>query len=270
MVKKLVFVIMILCAFNLSYAQFDQNSLIEEVLELSGAKKQIEQIKDIVNAQSAQHQNELEPEMFEKFSRVMNGSYRGDVLYKNVVNYFKDNFDQGRLLVILDWLNSPLSQKMTRLEVAASTVEAMRGMNDFAVWMQQNPPAQERLALVQKLDETVGGTKLVIEMNLVSFRGIAKAIDPTLPPEKRLQKGQLDQLCGQMRTQLQLPLKNSTLVSYLYTYRSVSDYELKTYINFWESEAGMWFNRVYSEAVLGAMANAAEEAGGRMIGLLPQ
>lgn len=272
MIKKvlLLSIILIVNVCSFSYAQYDQNTLIAEVLELSGAKKQVEQIPDIVNAQLTQRQMEVKPEVYEKVSRIMAESYKANTLYQDVVNYFKNNFDQNRLLVILEWLQSPLSQKMSRLEIQASTAEAMQEMRNFAAQLQYTPPRQERLALVQRFDEVVGATEMSIEMSLASFRGLAKAIDPTLPPEKRLQEGQLEQLCNQMKAQLQMPLKNSTLVSFLYTYRSVSDEELNTYIDFWESDTGKWFNRVSSEAVMEAMTKAAEGAGNQMVILMKQ
>ncbi len=267
--KLFLFIILIFSACSLSYAQHGENTLIEEVLELSGAKKQIEQIPDIVNAQVAQRQMEVDSKVYEKISKIMTESYKAITLYQDVVNYFKNNFNQSYTLIILEWLKLPLSQKMSRLEVQASA-EAMQEMRNFAAQLQYTPPKQERLALVQRLDEVVSATDLSIEMNLASFRGLAKAIDPTLPPEKRLQPGELEKLCNKMKAQLQLPLKNNTLVAFLYTYRSVSDEELNTYIDFWESDAGKWFNQISSEAIMEAMVKAAEEVGNQMVLLMKQ
>lgn len=174
MTKKLsfLFIILMFSACSLSYAQHDENALIEEVLELSGVKKQIEQFQDIVNAQVAQRQMEVDPTVYEKLSKIITESYKANTLYQDVVSYFENNFDQSHMLIILEWLKAPLSQKMSRLEVQASTAEDMQEMRNFAAQLQYTPPSQERLALVQRLDEVVGATGLSIEISLASFRGL--------------------------------------------------------------------------------------------------
>ncbi|MFQ5794400.1 MAG: HEAT repeat domain-containing protein [Candidatus Bipolaricaulia bacterium] len=276
MLQRLLSLLILLMfgAFGLSYAQIDQTLLIEEILELSGMKKQIERIPARVDAELAQRQTEMNREDYEKIRKIMVESYRYDAVYRAVVDKFTDNFDQIRLLTVLNQLHSPVFQKIFQLETQASTLEAIQEMEKFAAQLQSNPPTQERLALVQRLDEATGTTELSFEMSLAIFRGMVKAFDPILPPEERKELEELEQLVNDMvndmRSQLQPLLKNNTWVSFLYTYRSASDEELTQYIDFWESDLGQWFIGVSSAAIIEAMGTAAEEVGTQLVKVLQE
>jgi hypothetical protein len=137
----------------------------------------------------------------------------------------------------------------------------MQDIQLFAAQLQRKPPHQERLALVRKLDEATSTTEFNIEIRISSFRELAKAINPLLPPEKQFQEGQLEQLVNTMRAQLYVPMNNEVLVNMLYTYQSATDNELRAYLTFLESDTGRWFTKVANNGLMSAMTTAAEKFG---------
>ncbi len=259
--------LVVLCMMGtsaLAYAQdkkTDPNTLIEEVLDLSGAKRQIAQIPAVVQVVAAQRKTGLQPEEDAKVGRILAESYQAEALYQTVKDHLTRSFDHQRFLVLLQWLRSPLARRLLDFEVRASTPEAMQDMQQFASQRHRKPPGRERLTLLRKLDEAAGVTEFNIEMILSSFRGLAKAIDPLLPPEKRLKKGQLEQLVSDMRAQMETAIHNEVILTMLYTYQSATDTELRAYVAFLESETGRWFSSVASDGMLRAMTAAAERAG---------
>lgn len=272
MVKKLFLfsLVIVISVFDFSYAQQGKiDALVKEVLEISGAKKQIQQIPEMVKSHMAQRQGETDPKVYETIRKIMIESYQADALYQAVAESLQKKFDAQSLSAVLQWHRSPLSRKITQLEVQSSSPKALQEMQQFAAQLQNKPPAQGRLALVQKLDQLTGSSELSIEMALTSFRAMAKAFDPVLPQEKRLKPGQLEEIGNTMRRQLEVPLKNQTLIVFLFTYRSLPDSELKQYVDFVESDPGRWFHKVMNESFLYAMTAAAERASKEIIKNIP-
>lgn len=236
----------------------------QEVLELSGFREQVEQIPALIQVQLQQRQNSLDPDVYAVVSRVLLESFRADSLYTTVVQRFAADADPERLNAVLEWLRSPLAQKMIRLEVEAGTPEGQQKLKDYAAALQGNPPAQIRLALVKRLDEATRTTELAIATSASMVGAMMGTLQAQLPPEKRMDEAQVGKELSRMKAQLQAPMKNNTLVNFLFTYRSVSDEELTQYLSFWESETGRWFGRASSQAFLGAMAAASADAGKRI------
>lgn len=248
----------------------DEVGLIDRVLQLSGAKKQLEEIPDYFDAQSVQYQTKMKPEVYTKVRQIMEDAFRSETLYQAVVNYFKDNFDRQKLITVLDWLEFPLTKKMSQLEVESSSVEAIQEMKKFAAGLQNNPPTQERLALVQELDKVVGASDTAVGAMLAMYQTLIKTMNPFFPPEEQLKEGQLEEQLNKAKMQLQSVSKDNTLISFLYTYRSVSDDELRRYIDFYKTDTGSWFTKMANEALIKAVEKCSEDMGNKMARMISQ
>jgi hypothetical protein len=82
------------------------------------------------------------------------------------------------------------------------------------------------------------------------------AINPALPSNKQLGSAQLQNLLDALRMQIEQNMQQFTTITYLYTYRSLSDTELQQYISHYESPAGQWVANTTYEAVMAALGDA--------------
>ena len=237
-----------------------REALIREALELAGVKKQMQQIPAMVRAQITKRQGETDPKVHAAISKILTESYQAEEIYQAVENSFKYHFDQKRLTTVLEWLRSPLGRKISELELRTIDPERVQELQKFAAQLKEKPAAKEHMTLVRRLDDATGATQLTLQMNLAGLRSSVKAIDAILPPAKRLQEGQLEKLVNEMKAQLQGPLREGTLTNFLFTYRSLSDPELRRYVEYAESDHGRWFHRVLTEGFLQAMTAAGEKA----------
>lgn len=237
-----------------------REALIKEALELAGVKNQIQQIPVLIQDQIAKRQGETDPKAQATISKIMTEAYQAQEIYQVIENSFKYHFDQKRLSAALEWLRSPLGKKVSGLELKVNDPGRIQELQKFSARLKEKPATKERMALVQRLDDAAGATQFSLHMNLAGFRSLAKAVDATLPPAKRLQEGQLEKLADEMKAKLQGPLRENTLTSFLFTYRSLSDNELKQYVGFAETDHGRWFHRVLTEGFLQAMTAAGEKA----------
>ena len=167
--RGLLLIILLVSILSLSYAQIgdvNKEDLIKEVVELSGTK---ELSKYILTNALTQFRYGMSPEDYAKFEKEMVESE--ETKFDKMAEYLKEHFDQERFSAVLQWLRSPLSKKMTQLYVQAFSPEAVQETNNFAFYLQSNPPTKERSALVQKCFAEDGGSpcRLVPEIGLTLY-----------------------------------------------------------------------------------------------------
>lgn len=246
----------------------EPKALIDEVLDLSGAKKQILQIPAVVQSRLSERHGQMRDRMrpadYTRLNQIVAESYHAETLYKAVTDTFKSRFDEKRLLAVRQAWRSPLFNRIAALEAQASTPEAARRLQEFAVQLRRAPPHADRLALIRRVDAATRSTDTNIEILLATIRGIVLGMDPMLPASQRLKAGQLDQILSDMRAEIQAPLKNQVQVTLLHAYQSLPDEELRTYLAYLESDAGRWFDRVAKEGILSGMTAAADRVGRQM------
>ena len=92
---------------------------------------------------------------------------------------------------------------------------------------------------------------------------VSRALEPVLPPEKRPTSRETEIAVRQIRAQGE-GLTRAALVRWLYTYRSLSDEELATYVAFGESDPGRWFVATQRQGLLDAMRVAMDTAARQM------
>lgn len=242
----------------------DKRQLIEEVLELYGVKAYMTQIPVLLQAQLEREGDAHPPEVYAALSEAFAEAYRAEGLYEKVVAYFQAKADREQLLGAREWLLTPLSRKMTALELEAATPEAQQQMEAFAAGFDTNPAAKERLALVQALDEAVKATEVTVAVTVATVRALVEGVQPLLPADKRMLPEEIEPKIGRLQAELETTMKYGTWLSFLYTYRSASDDELADYVAYWKSHEGRWLNETTSAALLEAITAAAEDAGGRI------
>jgi hypothetical protein len=179
-----------------------------------------------------------------------------------------NNFDSARLLAIKKYCDSPLAQKITNLEIKASSQDEFEEIKKFGDNLSSNPPQPQRLELIKKLDQATKGTELQLETILFTFKGMAKAVDTVLAPEKRLQEDELAKISENMRIKLEPILDSGVYVYSLYAYKTLNEEELKEYLNFWVSGDGKWFAQATNSAFKFALSLAAQETADKFAGML--
>lgn len=240
------------------------DAIIREVLRLSGDEEQLAQFPALLQGQLAQVQSTLPPKTYAVLSNAFAEAYRPEFLYAAVVEHFQANGDSKALKAIREWLRTPLAEKMTRLQVEAGTLEAQQQLMEFAAGLEANPPSEARQRLVVRLDETVGVTELGLIVLEATTRAILEGAQASRPPQQRLNPSEIDQTVNGALAQSRGTIKVQTLLTLLFTYRSVSDQELAEYVAFWETDLGRWFSRTQREAYQKALVASAREVGRRV------
>ncbi len=242
----------------------EQTRQVEEILELSGIKRQIEGMAEWITPSLEPYRTQ-HPKLHELMHRIMKESYTPDTLNRMVFNTLSAHFDQTRFTSILEWYHSPLAQQITRLEVEASTPEGAQDMQQFAAGLESSPVPDARRELIEEFDAAVGTTDVLVDtMTAVSLH-MAKAVyaqvskDPPVAAEDWEEKAKTE-----IRKQTRSTLETYAMVSYMYTYRSLSDEDFRQYIRFVHSENGRWLNQIINQGLVKAMGQLGNDFGTRL------
>ena len=214
--------------------------MIEEVIELSGLKEQIAQIPgQILFDTNRRGKGQLPKE----FASLITESYKAAESYQMAVDYFLLNYDENRFLSLLKSLKSPLLRKVVQAEIESGRPEKMPEMQAFLTDFESKKPSPERIALIKKMDETIGISDKVAEMAITTAQQISKLGTGSLTPAEQL-------LMERSWERNRLKMKEHFFQddqfkkSLIFIYQSLSDEEITAYIEFSESDVGQWYQKI--------------------------
>jgi hypothetical protein len=237
------------------YAQIQNDSQIQELYVKSGLEKQLEQLPFVIQAtfeQASQADKNIQ-KLPKNISSIIKASiqeaFKPTSLKEAVLAEMREKLTAQDIKKVLDWLDSPLGKKCTQLEEAASTPEALAKMQQYAARIQNSPPTAERLNILRKLDSAVKSTESGVDIAINSQIAIALATSSTLPLEQRRSLESISRELEKNRPQLEAMVRSQVLLSYLYTYQSLTEDEIQQYIEFAASPAGSKYHSVTEEAL---------------------
>lgn len=273
-----VFLLMVLI-FNSPAIASEANSKFEENIDAiiikSGLQRQIEQLPEVVNASFDERLSQepaIKPEEAAKIKNVLSESYNPSAMLSSIKEDITKGLTDQDVEPILSWLSSPLGQKITQLEEKSSSGDAYRDMQAFAAGLENNPPDPARLSTIEKLDQAAHITEFSVRMKMDMVLIMTESMSSAAGRNDFSREQLLTQLEAN-RPQIEDASRQEAMISGLYTYQSLTDDELKEYINFYTSEAGVKYADVVTQGLLVALQNGSKDMGeklGKMIQTKPK
>lgn len=227
----------------------------------SGMANFINQVAELYLSSLAQHQGKLPSDLFNALQRAGRDAFAGTKMRKKVLQVMKRSFDPELAQEVLDWLLSPLGQKITTLESIQFSPETLQDMQAFGRRLQSHPPPQNRRELIRRLDAAVGASEKNAEVALMILVQTASAMEEVMSKEKRRGVKEMRRELDLRRPQIEENARESTEISFIYIYQTLTDKELHRYVSFSESRTGMTYHKMAFEALMAALSDAAEENG---------
>ncbi len=241
----------------------EEQGLIHDALELSGAKKQMENYADILSNTLPQFQSGMsDKKQKNDIFLFLRDSYRINKIYPSVVNTFSARFNKKYMLSVIQWLKSPLGKKSTSLEVAANMPEVMK---KSAAFREEYDRMQNgRKQRIREMEKAVRATELNVDIVAVSLFEMLKGMQTQMQGSGKMNSEEIDALVGNVRGIPREQLTRDVLVSLAFTYRGLTNEELDEVIRFYRSPEGRWFNDTSIEAISSAIGKASREIGEKM------
>jgi len=258
--------LMLVCVFPAD-SQDDKNPLVLELFAKSGLDQLTERLPMIV--QQGLHQAFAQDENLKKlptqtFQEIMDAAasaYESQKLRNIMLRSFAGKMDDAEIRSVIRWLDSPTGVKCTDLEKQSLTPEGFQELSRFAEEIQKKPPRPARLKLIGELDRATKATATSVEIFINSNLAVATAVALSLPQENSMLLSDFKKKLETSRAAIENALQEQTRISLLYTYRSLSDSEIKEYIDIATSPAGSKFNAVGIEAFQKAMVEGGMDFG---------
>lgn len=238
----------------------NKDEQINAILDKTGFNKLLQHIPSFSQSVLKQSSGALEPEMGSALSAAFSQAFATDVVQRDINRVINAHYNQSHATAYLKHLNSPLSQKMAKLESATNNPANREDFKAFAAALTNKPTPQSRSSLIEQLDKITRTTDFSIDMQTAFFKAIFVAIEPVMETDMRLGDGELEKMVNEVRTSLEESLRNNTRLSFLYAFRNVSDAELKQYIEICESDEYRWAIQLLGNAMISAINQAADRA----------
>ena len=236
--------LMLLLLLTATKSFADKRADIDQLLEVSGAKTQMGTLPEEFygglrqGAAQAGAPASFGDDLVGKMSGLT-----GDRIIGDMLTDLNEQLTDADVAALKSWYATELADKITRLEVAASTPEASsRVMQNLDSLLSDH----ERVGNARKLDDVLGGGELMITMMKSMQVTLVNAMMSQAPEEQRRQV--LEQIDDQM-SQSMPQLTEITLASYVAAYSSLTDAEITAYVDFLSKPAAEKFYRVSTSAV---------------------
>jgi hypothetical protein len=238
------------------------SGLVGHAFEVAGVNDQIAAIPTQIQSQfSTQLQSDAKMSAADKqkFQAAMTQAFLPEKLDRELKQEFLKSCDAGMLRSVIAGLTNPLGERMRKLEAFAESPAARQEGETYAHTLAQRPPARERVALILRMDNSLGITKSTMDITLASARGIAVAFGGL--PADGIATLQSKQTSDQMH--------GAVLVNLLFTYRDISDQDLTTYIELYETPAFISFNDQLEKALVACITRQSEGLGQEIKKMIP-
>lgn len=214
---------------------------VDEVLALSGVRRQIEQLGRDMAAQRDQNFKNVPPETKSRLDAIFDAAHDPATMFADVRSGFLREFDARRGALVNGFLRSPLARTLMQLEDEAQATEAHGEFRAFASRLSSAPRDPARVALLQRLDAAAGQTEMFVTITLSSLRTSVTLANVALPPNQRRTSEHIEKELELLRGRLEPSAKEAVLAKNLFAYRTVADDDLRRYVEFHDSEMGRWF-----------------------------
>lgn len=181
-----------------------------------------------------------------------------DIMQKEVRHRLGRELPEQVVKPTVDWLRTDLGRRITALENEASSPESTIQQAAFAMQLQIEPPSPERMQLTRRLEEATGSSDQAVEgwetvavaLGIAMAAGMANA----RPDGKDILRERL----AKLRPDMKVLLLQASLRHMLFTYRTLTDEQLRRYVEFLESETGRTLTKIVNGVVINVASGAIE------------
>lgn len=246
-------------------AAAEPDAVVRELLEYSGQKRLLQLI--VAQGQGAYSQvgrKQLTAAEYKRFQAAMKKAFQLEPLYQVVVEHYRGAYHPQHTRQVLDWMRGPEGQRILLHEQKAATGKDAQARRKYAQQLKTKPLPATREALIEQVKEASRATELNLRLMSATLRRAVVAANAAMPEQKRTPAHLVEEFILRVLAQKEPELRQSVRANMLYTYRNLTDEELRAYFKFFDSDAGRWYVRTSIDAHTKAMELAGTQMGMEM------
>lgn len=237
-----------------------EDQIVGELMELSGLKQQIPHLPNeymsivdqlLVGLERKRHPvpKSVRRHIRQSFVDALAPEY----LESEIRSRLLDGLSQDTTVAAVNWLRSDVGKKITAAELNLRSAETPLQLATFLLQLRLERPAPERLQLARRIEEINQGSEMATEAWEAIATSVARALDCGCGTNN-LQN--LEESLTSMRGSLKGMFHQGRIFEILFTYRTLTDEELKQYAEFLETPAGRDVTQIMNRAVQGTAVDA--------------
>ncbi len=239
----------------------DPKGQMDEIFFLSGLEAQLEVVGESLEAALGPQMQHLPTAQGQALQTAVLREFAADALQREVERHLERAYQPQHAEPVLQWLRSPIGRRIAKLDLAAARPEGAAALQRYADNLGSNPAPAPRVSLIRQLDAATGMTDFTVDAALTSALATALGANAALPPERRAAESDIRATVEVQREALRPEMERMITASMLYTYQSLGDGELRSYIDFSNSEAGRWYHESVKRALLDTLEGASTRVG---------
>lgn len=259
--KTLLHTALLLCLTSLSLAHAtERDTKINAIMSETGFDKLMDHVPQFAQNTLKQSSGALEPKVNSALSQAFSQSFASAAVRKDVLALIQAHYDSKQAAAYLQRLQSPLAKKIAELERATNAAENRAEFNAFAATLKTKPASPARLKQIERLDKATRITDFGVDMQAAFFKAVFTAVNPVMEEEMRVGNSEMERMVKEVRDSFSSAYKEGTQLTYLYTFRNLSDQELEAYIKQCETSDYRWGVQLLGNAMISALNQAADRA----------
>lgn len=241
----------------------DAVRIAQRLVERSGVAVQLQSVPQGFTDQIAQIRGKVPDELLSALAEAGREAYRPELMAQEIAQILAQTLKPAEMQGALKWLETDVGRRVTLAEERASATMDEASLTRFAEQTKAKPPSARREKLMQEMLEATNALEFAANLMEGVALGVAIGMDSTQPVQKRAGAAALrKQLEKAMpKEQVKQELRAAMPVIFAYTYREVSDVDLKAYLAFLRSVDGKRCNDAITEAFTQAMVAASLRVG---------
>lgn len=217
--KSLV-VLMSLFFFSINaIADIGKSNKIDSILALSGNKKINEDLEKMIDTQSRNLDSKIPSESRDAIAKVFRENFSAKELNKRMVNALEGHYSTTDIEEMYSFYNIPDIKRVSKLEEESFGPGTERSREDYFKSLRSNPPSKERINIIMNFFNQARFTEQSVDIVVAVQIALASALGKNFSADE----------LKALRTNLTPQMEQVNLANALFTYKDLSNDELKRY-----------------------------------------
>ncbi|SMO72617.1 hypothetical protein [Fodinibius sediminis] len=232
-------------------------SPVDQLIEQLALEQQLGKAPENIRMQFEQNPLNLAADKNELMLELFSDAYRSDRLLEDFKTALQQRLSSQQINKITNTLGSPPIQHVTEAHKEFYSLQGKRKRIVTQYEMEQQPPAPERVEIIQTLVDTTSAAAGSVESSIVILRSVIKALG-NLSAQHSFTDQQIDAVAANFRTQMQAGASQQTHDQLMITYYNVDINTLESYLALMQSETGQLLDQAIGKSMYTAYERASD------------
>ncbi|RBW48450.1 DUF2059 domain-containing protein [Marinobacter sp. F3R11] len=205
---------------------------------------------------------QLPPMVADTIGFVVTNSFSAVDIEQQIVENLEQDLSGNQLEEVENWYKTPVAQKISAAEIAASDPAAWQQIQSRAMELNRKYNGTDRSRMFERFDRASRATESTVDTTIAVQLGLASAMAAFSSDSDNYD--QLRQSIENQRETIRGVVEQQVYDSYLHTYENISSQEMGLYIDFLESGAGAAFSKTVTGSIQQAITEPVESIGSQL------